>query len=450
MTASANYPDFLGLITKGARANIGVVQAALAVRPRVVRAGKPFEVILLLQNAADVDVDAIITLTLPEMDARRQHGSFMTKTKRLVVGMAAAEFGYAVMPASSLPTTAPSDSYRLTVEVEAKPLRKPRRIRDAEGGGPVDPDLLPPAAQAEIEALRGLSYATYRSKLGRGPLELSFGLITGGISKIAELKPGWVSVCRLIDYGDARPLLHQYRDLLLTTILLRLRRAELYKPLLETVKSRFKEAGFPLYDPEAALIAKLLTIILEYSAPRQTAHGYASAGRYAIVPLLEKDPLTLEQAPTLPHWLQGMLRLLDRDARVADHTVQVITRLVFDDLLYDAALHGFELVEAESGVDLGSPAELAAYARALVTALRDRSGLDFNRVYLPLVLGGVIINEQMLVSKDAPADLLRAVAVNAEQRATEAAAAGEDNDNLVDLINLIIDRTGQKYGFRAT
>jgi hypothetical protein len=56
----------------------------------------------------------------------------------------------------------------------------------------------------------------------------------------------------------------------------------------------------------------------------------------------------------------------------------------------------------------------------------------------------------MPVSKDAPADLLRAVAVNAEQRAAAAAAAGEANDNLVDLINDIIDRTGQKYGFRAT
>lgn len=446
MTASANYPDFLGLITKGARANIGVVQAALAVRPRVVRAGKPFEVILLLQNAADVDVDAIVTLTLPEMDAQRQRGAFMTKTKRLVVGMAAAEFGYAVMPASSLPTTAPSDSYRLAVEVDAKPLRKPRRIREAEGGGPVDLDLLPPSAQAEIEMLRGLSYATHRSKLGRGPLELTFGLISGGISKIAELKPGWVSVCRLIDYGDARPLLHQYRDLLLTTVLLRLRRAELYKPLLETVKARFKEAGFPLHEPEAALIAKLLTIILEYSAPTQTGHGYASAGRYAIVPLLETDPLTLEQAPTLPHWLQGMLRLIDRDARVADHTTQAITRLVFDDLLYDAAVYGFELVEAESGVNLGSPAEVAAYARALVTALRDRSGLDFNRVYLPLVLGGILINEQMPISKDAPADLLRAVAANAEQRAAEAAS---EDDDLANLINGIIDRTGQKYGFRA-
>jgi hypothetical protein len=90
MSDHVNYPDVLGAITGGARCNIGVAQAALAVRPRVVRAGRPFEIILLLQNASGVDVDVTMTLHLPEVDAQKQRGKFVSKTTRLVIGMASA------------------------------------------------------------------------------------------------------------------------------------------------------------------------------------------------------------------------------------------------------------------------------------------------------------------------------------------------------------------------
>ena len=47
----------LGAVTGGERLNLDVVQCALGVRPSSVPAGKPFEAILLLQNASDVNVD---------------------------------------------------------------------------------------------------------------------------------------------------------------------------------------------------------------------------------------------------------------------------------------------------------------------------------------------------------------------------------------------------------
>jgi hypothetical protein len=72
--------------------------------------------------------------------------------------------------------------------------------------------------------------------------------------------------------------------------------------------------------------------------------------------------------------------------------------------------------------------------------------LDFNRVYLPLIMGGVIINDKMPVSKQSPFDLLRSLASVMQTRAS---AMGEAEESaLIEMTERLIDRTGQKYGFR--
>ena len=444
MTDSVNYPDVLGAITGGARCNIGVAQAALALRPRVPRAGRPFEVILLLQNASDVNVDVTATLHLPDVDAKKQRGKFVSKNMRLIVGMAPAETGYVVLPATTLPDTAVSDAYRVAVEVDARPMNKPRRVREPEGGGEFLIEYLRPEAREQLESLRALSFSTAK-RMGRGILEVPLQIMPGTIATLTDFKPGWVSISKLVDYADARPMLHRYGDLLRTTVLPRLKRHELYPPLLEATISRFAEAGFPLKQAEAVLIAKLMTLILEYASPNENSHGYIAAGRYGIVPLIERNPLTLDAPPFLPHWLQGMLQLIDKDDRVADHPVLTLTRLLYEELLYDAALHAFDLVEQDTGEDLGSPMETEDYARTLVSMLKNKSGMDFNRVYLPLVMGGVIINDKMPVSKQSPYDLLRSLASAMQTRAAE---MGDEESALIEMTERLIDRTGQKYGFR--
>ncbi|MBZ0286183.1 MAG: hypothetical protein K8I30_01110, partial [Anaerolineae bacterium] len=77
-----SYPDILGHFTHGERCNVGVVQMALAVYPAVVRVGQPFQAVMLMQNAADVDVDVTVTLRLPERDAKKQKNRFTTDHSR--------------------------------------------------------------------------------------------------------------------------------------------------------------------------------------------------------------------------------------------------------------------------------------------------------------------------------------------------------------------------------
>ena len=45
-----NYPDILGYATGGQRISINGLQVALATAPRIVKAGRGFQVIFLAQN----------------------------------------------------------------------------------------------------------------------------------------------------------------------------------------------------------------------------------------------------------------------------------------------------------------------------------------------------------------------------------------------------------------
>jgi hypothetical protein len=346
MNESVNYPDILGLITGGYRCNIGVAQVAVAALPRIVRAGRPFEVILLVQNASDDPIDVSMALHLPKQDAKKQRDRFICRTQRLVVGVKGAEVGYVVLPMTTLPDTAVSDSYKIGVEFEIKPLGKPNRIRLHEGRGKVSLELMSEASKTKIEALKTANF--YTEKQGTQSLiEIPLTVMSGTVGNLADFTPGWVSISKMSDYGDDRLLLHRFG------------------PLIEATYTRFAEADYQLKLAESTAIAKLMTLVLEYATPRYNAHGNIAAGSYNMEALLQRDPFTLEA-----------------------HMAVMIPRYLYDDLLRDAIDFGFNLVEGATGEDLGSLPERAAYRERVIHALAQKSGVDFSTAYLPLVMGG--------------------------------------------------------------
>jgi hypothetical protein len=252
-------------------------------------------------------------------------------------------------------------------------------------------------------------------------------------------------VCKLTDLNDDRVLLYSYGKAFQVEALPTLKRVPLLEMLTKTTAERFAAAGITLLDAEARLIAKLMTLIVEYANPKTTQHGYQAAGRFAIAPLLARPPWELETPDPLPHWGRALLRLIARDARAAPGAPQVIARMIYDDLLRDAVEWGFELVESATGEDIGSEAERRAYADRLIAALDTKSGVTFSQVYLPLVMGGILINDSLLMEREDPAELLKGASHALEGRA----ASLEENDlPLQELTDVLLERTAQKYGYK--
>ena len=108
MIDSVEYPDVLGAVTGGTRVAMGVMQFALALTTDVIAAGRASEAILLVQNASDHKVEIAALLHLPDHDAKRQKGRFISRSARVAVPVQPGEVGYISLPFGVLPDTATS------------------------------------------------------------------------------------------------------------------------------------------------------------------------------------------------------------------------------------------------------------------------------------------------------------------------------------------------------
>ncbi len=440
-----NYPDILGYITGGERCNINVVQLALAVRPRVVRAGRPFETILLVQNASDVDVDVTAALTLPEVDAKKQKGRFISKKNRLLVGVRPAEVGYVVLPMSCLPDTAVSDSYKIEMEISVKPLKKPSRIRTPEGGGDLVLDDLRDEPREKLDDLKKLVFATTKRFGLRDVLEATFSVMPGRMGQMVDFQPGWVNLWHITDYVDERLVLEKYGTLLTKSILPRLKKAFVLDALVETTNRRFGAAGYPLKPLESLYIAKLLTLILEMAEPTEESFDYLGYPVFNIAETIKKG-FSPGGGPRFPHWCNSLLEIIAQDEKKANNDlVEVVTETLYDDLLRDAIPYAFKMIKTITGEDLGTDAEIQDYVENTIKILDEKSGMNFTHVYMPLVIGGIIIYDRVISNAEEISDSLRGMHEVLSEREPE---VDENNDLVFMITKQMVNRSLQRFGFQ--
>ncbi len=440
--SDTNYPDILGYITGGARYNVNVAQIALAVRPRIVRAGRTFEAILLIQNASDVNVDVTASLQLPRDDAQKKPDRFIIKSERLLVGLRPAEVGYVTLPITSLPDTAVSDAYKLAMTVDVKPLKKPQRIRLPEGGGEVITEYLDNGILDRLSDLKRLTYSTNRRGIVGATLEASFNVLSSQIGQIVDLRPDWISLWRMSNYRDDRMLLRQYGDLLRDKVLAHISRAETYQPLLDETLRRFQAAQYDLQPIEAHYITKFLVLLLELGATTEDAYDPLSHERYNVRLHLKKDA----DLSALPAWCRGMLKAIDAAPATADAPVEALCSTVYDELLRDAIQHGFDLIQKMTGEDMGSPDEIRDYTDKLIRRLLKAEALSLADVYLPLVMSGVLAYDRVLQPDETIGDNLKALSDTVKARRSE---VDSQTEIVWSMAAQLVDRTLQKYGYRT-
>jgi hypothetical protein len=438
-----NYPDILGYITGGERYNAGVVQVALAVRPRVPRAGRPFEAILLIQNASDVDVDVTATLHIPEQDAKKQKNRFMAKSNKLVVGLRPAEVGYVVLPISSMPDTAVSDQYKVGMGVEVKALEKPRRIRLQEGGGAVTVEYLSDETTPKLNELKKLSYSTAKRGLMGTLLEAPFNILSAQMGQVADLKPGWVSLWKMSDYKDDRLLLEKYGSILSDKILPSLKRDKLYPVLFQATQEKFLATGYDIQPVEAHYITKLMVVLLEAAAPAEETFDPLGFDDYNVKLLLQKGT---DDPAALPSWCRGLLKAIDRDPSVAENPALALSTTLYDELLRDSIRQAFEMIVNTTGEDLGSEADMQEYGERLISDILKANKLTFLDVYLPLALGGVMAYDRAILAEEKVGEALTEIFKQIKVRRSEIT---EDNEMVYRMAEQVIDRALQKFGYRA-
>jgi len=442
------YPDLLGVITQNKRLNLDVVQAALASRPSKVAAGQDFEILILLQNASDVDVDVLLELHLPDKDQQGKKGMFFSKSARLLVGLQPAEVGYVVLPASCSPKTAPAEKYPFRVDLKVTHLDKtlkPQRLRSAQGGEAVPFAELSETQRRALISLRSLSWEALPN--ARHSLEATLAVTPPNVAPLRDFKAEWISLWTLKDLQDKSQLLGRMSEYL-GAFLPHLNRAEMLRPMLDATQAIFTRAGYPLKLAEAIVISKLLTHVLcdIGSANKPVIQQTASATQTmpALAPTALPDPehdlLSLFQGP--PRWYKNLIEILTYEPRLRLYPEKVVKELLYEDLVEDSIGHSFYMLKVLGLYDVGPKSEVLGWAGRVRQALGQNGALDYILVYMPLVLGGVMVNNRLNLRGEMVRDTLHAVQSAHETRREE---IKPEFAFIGDILHGLVDSNMDKY-----
>jgi hypothetical protein len=407
-----NYPDILGEITGGQRLHIGVVDAAMAVRPHIIRAGETAEIILLLQNTSDVRVEVVAEPKVPARDANGKTDKFTLKTARMTAMLSPAEVGFVSLPVYIHPDTTPENNYRVFFTIHVKPQAKFQIVRRTDEA--ISQNYYfsySPAIMKQISDLKVLEFSISKTGLLGTSIETTFDVAPARKSadEPAELKPSWNRLWAMSDNTDTRYLLEKHGKVLQKRILPLLERDNLYKPFYRSTMQRFAARGYELTPNEAHYITKLLVDILEMGRRLPIGLLYPDQVMYGVNQRLEQGWTQDGRPVLLPFWCRDLLTRIGSDPRITERPVMSLATILYDSVLRDAITHGFALIHLVIKRQLGSKDEMTRLAAQFTKDLRnDETCLEFDDIYLPLVLGGIIVDTEVPLQYENPIKRLHA------------------------------------------
>lgn len=375
------YPDVLGTIAGGLRVGFkDDLQAAVGVFPRNAYLNQPFEVIVILQNMLDQNLDVQITLNLPR---KAPDGSAMKlETPRKVVSMTmkAGEVGVLRLPVVALPPTAPAIDVPAVVSIRTR-SRGGNMMRLPTRGAP--PSVLS-VSPFKLQALRDIEWVDHPLNQPPDNITVTFEIAARSLPALQQpLKPSyevlWTHEKMLAERRNILNKLDEARVLAATFT-----RQAIYESMLLAVDDTYAACGLPLHPGEVRAIAKMLT--------------------YTVDNRVHLDP---SFRPEDQRWFQTLTQVLAHDEKVAEwEPGEIIARYLFDSVMYEAVLAAFAVIRPRVRVNLGDRAERIHYANRVLLWLSGQAEADQMYIYLPLVLGGVVVNHQVTGAGDQPWDVI--------------------------------------------
>ena len=140
--------------------------------------------------------------------------------------------------------------------------------------------------------------------------------------------------------------------------------------MLDAVEERFARRGMPLHPGESKAIAKMMTYTVDEAVNREPNYD------------VEKT-----------RWFKGLCSVYaGRPELMHENRNEVISKYVFEGVLYEALLMAFRILKTRVKENLGSKAEQLNYADKVLTWFAGHGEADLSYVYLPLVLCGLAIS----------------------------------------------------------
>jgi hypothetical protein len=371
------YPDVLGAITGGTRISMDQLQCALGIFPQRTYINQPVEVILILQNMVDQNMQVKVGLQLPTQDKKGHPVVIDTPRKTLALGLRPGEVGVLRIPIIPHPPTQPGTQFPVRVAVRYRTAAPGRAVRPPAGGAP--PSVLG-VSSFKLQVLREVEFAAHTWNQSAEIITSYFDIAPKRIPPVEQdLQPRYESLWTHEEMREERQLVQaKVQDA--RRVGSGLTRSKVYIPLLQAVDDRFGNRGMPLHPGETQAIAKMMTYTLD-------------------------EGLELEQgfAVEESRWFQTLCQVLAHDERVEDmDRGDLAISYLFEAALYDAVLLGFAVIQPKVREFLGDATERVSYANRVLTWFGGQGEPDLSYVYLPLALGGVVVNQLVTPRNENP------------------------------------------------
>jgi hypothetical protein len=287
------------------------------------------------------------------------------------------EVGVLRIPIVPHPPTQPGSQFPVRVAVRYRTAAEGHPVRPPTGGAP--PSVLS-VSSTKLHALREVEFAAHTWNQSAEIITTYFDIAPKRIQPLdQDLQPVYESLWTHEEMEEERQLVQaKIPDGI--RVAARLTRASVYKPLLKIVDDRFAEKGMPLHPGEVQAIAKMITYTLDEG--------------------LDLEPgFTMQES----RWFETLCQVLAHDEKLEDiDRGELVGKYLFEAALYDAILLAFAVITPIVREDLGNHAERLSYANRILLWFAGQGQPDLSYVYLPLVLGGLVVNMIVSAKDDNP------------------------------------------------
>lgn len=403
---SSEYPDVLGdLVDARQRFEVNGVHYQMALEPAEIAPGQTTTLHIWLQSCWDVPVQVAITVHLPAQPS----ATFWVIQKRTDVPLEPAEVGQVSIPIASAGEVAPGE-YKVPLTMGVKVETRGLYVRSQKTKGQLGETLLSFSTGMSLAATMGLGFLARTQPEQELPLR-----IVGPPQPQSgqDLTPTYLSHWTVADLpiqGKARQYVNDQRIYLLP----KLARQPIYMTFLEESKERLQDAGLPLHIGEAIFLAKILTAAVEYFLKR-------------------------------PDWQDAILvpaySLAVRYNLAMDDPVFLIARADYARITRLAISFSFGLLRQRLGREGWTLEEQVAVADLVADRVERGGVLPAEFLYLPLMLGGLLVADQVLMPGEKLSQSL-ALLEQARQKRTGDLA---ENPDLVAILDRLVTRNSGAF-----
>jgi hypothetical protein len=361
------YPDVLGAVTGGKRITLDSLQMAMGIFPKMTYIDQPVEAIVLLQNMIDQPMQIRVGVQLPSTDKKGNPVVIDTPKKVITLGLRPGEVGVLYIPITPNPPTQAGNGFPVRVAVRYRAPEDGKPVRAPMGGAP--PSVLT-ISSFKLQALQEVDFNAHPWNESAEVMTSYFDIAPKRNPIVnRDLEPRFESIWTMEEWGEEVEMMQTQVEEA-RRVASGLTRNVSYWALLESVEERFAERGLPLHPGEVKAIAKMMTYTVDEGMELEAGFKQEES-----------------------RWFQTLCQVMAANPDIANgDRGELINKYLFDAALYDAVILGFATIDPKVKEELGDEAERINYANRVLQWMAGQLDADLSYVYLPLVMGGIVVN----------------------------------------------------------